>query len=108
MDKKFIDQLEVERGIDVNVLPAGTKLNIETHHSVYQIEIINGKKITILGGMLLSGEYRFPTPASAVLIGSVLPDLIKLDWVVKGTQMIIDVGEGNILTSPVTNLEFEN
>ena len=109
MDKEILTRLEIEGGIDINVLPAGTKLSVETHHSIYQIEIVNGSKITILGGMLRSGEYRFPTPIPATLSGSVFPftNMLKLNWLGKDMQMEVALKEGFIRTSPIKGLEFE-
>lgn len=110
MDGMDKGSLEAQGGIDINVLPAGTKLQVETYHSIYQIHIVDGRRITILGGMLRSGEIRFPVPTPAVLGGSLIPftNMLKLDWIGKDMQMEVAIEGGFIQTSPIKNIEISD
>jgi len=107
---ELIARLEEEKGVTISNLPTGTKINVETNHSIYQIVITDGIKITILGGMLRSGEFRFPTPVPATIFGStwVFTNMLKLDWIGRGMQLEFGIEEGAIRTSPINGIEIES
>jgi hypothetical protein len=114
LDPDIVEMLRVQQeksGLNVTLLESGTKIVIETINSIYQLIVVDGREITIMGGMTKSGEIRFPKPISATFIGSSWGgSLLKPDWI--GHDMSIEVlipSEGNqVLTSSnVQNVEIE-
>jgi hypothetical protein len=95
------------------VLDKGTKLTVETNNSIYQIVVVDGREITIMGGMTQEGDIRFPKPIRAMFIGSTWGGaMMKPDWIGQDMRMeiIIDSGDdANVLnTSGVKNIEIES
>jgi hypothetical protein len=108
--QKILASLEDDRGFDIRAFDPGTKINVETCNSVYQIEIVYKSEITIMGGMKSDGEIRFPSPTPAAFVGCTWPGvhLLKSYWI--GEQMMMEVfleDGGLIRTSPIVNVEVE-
>jgi len=106
----LLSSSQEDKGFDIRVLDPGTKINVETCNSVYQIVIVYKSEITIMGGMKEDGELRFPSPIPAAFVGSGWPGfhLLKPFWIGEKMQMefFLD-GGGVIRTSPIVNAEIE-
>lgn len=107
----LLASLEEDRGFDIRALDPGTKINVETCNSVYQLIVVYKSEITIMGGMKSNGEIRFPSPVPAAFVGSVWPGLhlLRSFWI--GEKMMLEffLEEGGMIrTSPVVNAEIES
>ena len=77
-----------KQGFNITLLESGTKIIVETINSVYEFVIIEGREVTIMGGVNSKGKIRYKKPISAILIGSTYDDcFIKQDWI--GNNMSI-------------------
>lgn len=95
-----------ETGLNVSLLEPGTKLTIETKHSVYQLLVVEGKEITVMGGMKRDGEIRFPQPIKAIFVGSRGDDM-RVDWIGNGMRMELVYEDRYFISSPIKNVEIE-
>lgn len=89
--------------IDLDALGKNSKLTIETHHSTYFAEIVEGNRVMISGGTLKNGDTRFPEPVAATIYGST-PNML-LYWrssLVKDMRMDIQF-ENEIQPSIITS-----
>ena len=93
--------------MDITLLKPGTKLTIETKNSVYQITIITGSDINIMGGMNKNGEIRYPRPVAATFIGSDSETQTIPEHIERNMKLEIAVGNTRFSTSPVLNIEIE-
>ena len=99
-------------GIDVSKLEEGTKVIIETKNSIYELTAGKGDEITILGGLLKNGDYRYASPTPAIMIGSTLEtdgmvDL-KRSWIGKGRKIEIQIDKTIHSTTPVWRAQIES
>jgi hypothetical protein len=108
-DKDKIIRQQNKGGLDISLLNRGTKLSIETKNSIYDFVIIEGCNITIMGGMNADGEIRYPSPASAIFMGSTWGgSIIKANWIGEDMYMKVKVGLNIFSTSVVKNVEIES
>ena len=97
--------------VNVSALKKGTVLIVETRHSIYKLEVVEGKEILLSGGMTREGEERFPIPTKAIFCGSIQRHAkVKVDWIGENLRMEIIIGENSkrILTSKVQNVTVES
>ena len=77
-----------KQGFNITLLESGTKIIVETINSVYEFVVIEGREVTIMGGINSKGKIRYKKPIPAILIGSTCDDcFIKQDWI--GNNMSI-------------------
>ena len=97
-----------KEGIQLSAIKAGTKLNVETMNSIYEICVVNNCEITISGGMKKDGSVRFPKPLPGMIIGSTIHGEFKMGWIMHGMRLIVGiVPDGTIETSPVIEVKLE-
>lgn len=107
--ERLIREQENKSGLNVTGLEKGTKLNVETNNSIYRIVVVDGREITIMGGMTKDGEIRFPKPIPAMFIGSTWGgSMMKIDWIGQDMNMEIIIGQEVLYTSRVKNVEIES
>jgi len=108
--QELIREQEKKSGLNVTVLEKGTKLTVETNNSIYQIVVVEGREITLMGGMTKEGDIRFPKPIRAMFIGSTWGgSIMKPDWIGQDMRMEIIIDPANVLnTSFVKNIEIES
>ena len=82
-------------GIDVRTLPPGTRLVIKTKNSTYDIEVIDGSRVTIRGGR------KFSEATECWFNGSTWGgSVLRQGWVGYGMRMELACGV-TVVTSPV-------
>jgi len=109
MMKEIIERQERKGGFNVTLLESGTKITVETSNSIYHLVVVEGREITILGGMKSTGEIRYPKPVPAIFIGSTWGGtMMKVDWIGEDMRMEIIVGGNVLTTSCVKNAEIEH
>lgn len=99
-----------DKGLNIFGLKPGTTLCVETANSMYQIKLLGREKIEIMGGMRPNGEYRFPMPTPACLVGSFEPYSVFLrrGWIGKNLCLTIEFeNQHTIRTSAVKNVSIE-
>ena len=106
----LIHEQEKKSGLNVTVLEKGTKLTVETNNSIYQIVVVDGRQITLMGGMTIKGDIRFPKPITVMFVGSTWGgSMIKPDWIGQDMGMEIIIDSDSVLhTSFVKNIEIES
>lgn len=109
--KTYPSDFDCKHGLNMSPLKPGTVLFVETTKSVYRLQIVRGKEILITGGMLRSGEDRFPAPTTVIFYGSTWgEDALKSDWIGKDMRLRLSYivsGQKCIFTSsPVTEIEI--
>lgn len=109
--QKLMEEQEQKGGLNVTLLEKGTKLTIETKNSIYQVVVVEGREVTISGGMTKEGQIRFPLPAKAIILGSTWGgSMLKIDWIGQDMRMelnLMDEPAHSLLTSVVQNVEIE-
>lgn len=110
---EIIREQDKKGGLNLTLLEVGTKLTVETKNSIYEFKIVEGREVTIMGGMTRDGEIRFPRPEPAIFVGSTWGgSMLKPDWLGEDMSMEIvlpnEVEERQVLTtSRVRNVEVE-
>ena len=94
--------------MDITLLESGTKLTVETKNSIYQITVLGGSNIKIMGGMNKDGEIRYPRPTEAVFIASILESESIPNCIIKNMKLQFQIGATQFATSPVFNVEVES
>ena len=109
MMKEIIERQERKGGFNVTLLESGTKITVETSNSIYHLVVVEGREITILGGMKSTGEIRYPKPVPAIFIGSTWGGtMMRVDWIGEDMRREIIVGGNVLTTSCVKNAEIEH
>ena len=77
-----------EKGLNISILEKGTKIEVQTSYSLYEILILDGKLVEIFGGTLADGSIRFPRGTHAVLHGSSWgTSILAIDWIGIGMRL---------------------
>jgi len=107
--KKVLTQQEEKGGFSIDDMPPGTKLSVETANSIYEITVIDGCRITIMGGVLATGGIRYPDRIEGLLNGCTFgTSLVKPKWIGEGMRMeIAHAGNQILTTSPIKNVIIE-
>lgn len=98
---RAICQSEIEGGVDVNLLPPGTRLEVQTHYHLYRL-IYEGD-----GEMTISGHPEIcPQPVRVHLAGSTWgTPMLKLRYIGRGMKMeFVHPTRGIIWTSRVKDV----
>lgn len=98
---RAICQSEIEGGVNVNELPAGALLDVETQYHTYRVEYQGD------GEMTISGHPRFcPAPVRVYLAGSTWgTPMIKVRFIGRGMKMeFVHPTLGVIQTSKVRDV----
>lgn len=102
---------DAKEGLTLSTLNSGTVLLLETLYSFYRIEIVDGKKCKVQGGMTKTGEDRIPSPTRGIIIGSTWGgSAIKTDWIGKEMHLELAYGEdleNKLITSRIKNVTIE-
>lgn len=99
---------ENKGGLNVTLLEPGTKLTVETKNSIYSMEVIEGRKVKLSGGMDEKGNILFPEQIPAILVGSTWGGAsLKIDWIGQDMFMEIMFDQDVLTTSIVRNVEIE-
>lgn len=102
-----VEKQSKKGGFTIDVLESGTTVMMETHNSIYQIKVVDGSKITIMGGVLADGTVRFPDPINAIFSGCTWgTSLLKPHWFGEGMRAEVMYKGGTITTSPIRNVQL--
>jgi len=85
-------------GINVTQLDAGTRIEVQTINSVYNMTLLGDGRIKIHGG------HHVPESVEARFVGSTWgTPLIKQNWIGKGMRMEMEIiyNDKKLTTSPV-------
>jgi hypothetical protein len=110
----ILKKMAENKGFNINELPVGTKVSVNTKNSLYEFVVLEDRYVSIFGGSLKDGGVRFPKPTKVKILGSTYGgSMIRLDWVGEAMfiEFVIEEGpnkNGTILTSSVRNALIES
>jgi hypothetical protein len=91
-------------GVALRSLVPGTKVNVQTRNSCYQLTVLNGRRDDVL----VRGGALFPDAVPAQVQGaSAGGSLVKTGWIGVGLRIELRVGARRVVTSPVHSLSLE-
>lgn len=97
---EIIDLIDSRPGFSLDLTKPGTKFEIKTLNSTYNIEVLDRRRVMIQGGTRPNGKIRFPEPIFAVIAGSTFGGtMIKLGWVGQDMRLELYYGLGGHLTT---------
>jgi len=96
----ILEEQKQLKGIQVDKLPAGIKLNITTKNSLYNIETVKKNKVYIQGGTCKDGSIRFPEKTLICFLGSNFGgSALKIGYIGYGLFMEFMIGKRHIITT---------
>ena len=99
-----------EKGLNISILDKGTKIEVQTSRSLYEIKILDGKLVEIFGGTL-QGGVRFPKGTQAILHGCTWgTPFLAVDWLGIGMRLEMHLEQDPremISTSMIQKIDVE-
>ncbi len=99
LDEEITRRVEEQKqlgGINTSSLDVGTRIEVTTANSLYEMELLGDGKIKIRGGDF------FPELVDGYFVGSTWgTPLLKMNWIGKGMRMEINYSDRKLTTSPV-------
>lgn len=108
-----LDKIAKNKGFDINALPPGTRVAVNTCNSLYELIVLGNRRVTAFGGTLPDGGVRFRKPTKLIIAGSTFGgSMLKLNWVGKDMRVEFVPEEGEYAgktfsTSPVQRVSIE-
>jgi hypothetical protein len=94
----FAAHAEVEGGVSIPSLEAGSTIIVRTHHSEYSMVVLDSARCRLL----VQGGEHIEEPTEVTLQGATAGrHLLKVGWIGTGLRMEMCVGDRRVLTSPV-------
>lgn len=91
----IIDKFDLDNGINVHKLKAGTLVLVATKNSLYKIA-----RTDVYDEVMIQGGKYFPNPTLARFTGSTFGgSMIKIGWIGYGMSMEIHSGAARLKTS---------
>ena len=106
LDAILKEQKEL-KGIQVDQLPKGTKINVTTKNSLYKMETLRRNKVYLQGGTCKDGSITFPEKTLAYFLGSNFGgSAIKMGYIGYGLFMEFQIGRRYLITSSTKTVQI--